>query len=343
MPMSTKEYPYINAPQSPYDLPPLSRQEDEVSFLDLILVFVKHKRLILGMVFFAGFLAVNISLGQENLYRSEATIAPRKVQRGVSAYSAFGALGGFVANQVGLNTGGSLDRMEIVLNSRELTMRVIEKYQLMPVIFPERGGTVRKRSPLAILLSAGESESKAPGGGYQPSLQDAYQRMRGSLQVNADKMIQTIQIGYVHPDPWTAHRIVSYYLTELSETLRGEVLRDAEENKRFIREQIDRTNDILLKEKLYTMLANEIEKEIFARAQTYFSFIVLDQPIVPDRNKKVGPRRGKFCVFFVAAAFFVAVVIAFVKEFLHRARQKDPARYGRLVRGLRLRKARRSA
>ncbi len=91
------------------------------------------------------------------------------------------------------------------------------------------------------------------------------------------------------------------------------------------------------------MLANEIEKEIFARAQTYFSFMVLDPPIVPDRNKKVGPRRAKFCMIFVAGAFFVAVVIAFVKEFLHRARRKEPVRYQRLVRGLRLRKPRRSA
>lgn len=342
--MSTKEYPFPNAQQSPYVLHPLPPEEKSgIDLLHFLIVMVKHKRLILGMVFFAGFLAVNSSLSQQNIYRSEATIAPRKARGGTSAYSAFGALGGFVYNQVGLSSGGNIERIETVLNSRELTIRVIEEYQLMPVIFPKKGGNIQKRSPLSILLSSINSSSRNEDSGPRRTVQDAYQKMRGSFSVSADNQKQTIKLGYTHPDPSTAQQIVSYYLTELSETLRGEVLEEAAENKRFMREQINQTNDILLKEKLYTMLASEIEKETFARAQTYYSFIVLDPPIVPDRNKKVAPSRARFCLVAMFAAFSFAVLMAFFKDYIIRIRRKEPVRYQRLVRGLRLRKPHRSA
>jgi hypothetical protein len=44
--------------------------------------------------------------------------------------------------------------------------------------------------------------------------------------------------------------------------------------------------------KISELLAKEIEKETFARAQKYYSFIVLDPPIAPDIDKKVKPKRA---------------------------------------------------
>jgi uncharacterized protein involved in exopolysaccharide biosynthesis len=68
------------------------------------------------------------------------------------------------------------------------------------------------------------------------------------------------------------------------------------------------------------MLAREIEKEIFARAQTYYSFQVLDPPFVPDLDKKVKPRRALICILSVTVAFFVAVFLAFFLEYIHNVR-----------------------
>lgn len=307
-----------------------------INVLDLLLVLVGNKKLILGMMFFAGFWAVNQSLGMVNTYRSEATIAPRQGESGFQPFSAFGYFSGMVASRFGLGAGGDLEKMKIVLQSRELTYKIIEKYGLMPILFSDNRTQPKKQSLLSMILGSGDggepAERKEP---VRPrTIQDGFLRMKQGLKVNADKMERTITIGFEHTDPWTARRMVTHYLVELSETLREDVLEEAKENERFIRRQIEETEDILLKEKLYAMLAKEIEKETFARAQKYYSFTVLDPPIVPDMDKKVGPNRAIYCFLYVMVAMFLGIFIAFVKSFSQRARLLYPDRYRRLVRGL---------
>lgn len=118
------------------------------------------------------------------------------------------------------------------------------------------------------------------------------------------------------------------------------MLKDADQNQRFFREQLNRTSDALLKEKIYALLAKEVEKETFARAQKYYSFLVLDPPIVPDLNKKVKPKRSLICILSVTAAFFIAVFLSFLVEFIRRTRTEDPDRYASMVNELRFWKGR---
>ena len=148
----------------------------------------------------------------------------------------------------------------------------------------------------------------------------------------------TITAGFDHEDPKTAKKVVDYYLTELSEILREEVLKDAAENMRFFRKQLENTIDSLLEEKIYSMLAKEIEKETFARAQKYYSFLVLDPPIVPDPDKKIRPKRALICILSVIVAFFLAVFLAFIKEYAHRLKTEDQERYQEMVQGMSFRR-----
>jgi uncharacterized protein involved in exopolysaccharide biosynthesis len=115
------------------------------------------------------------------------------------------------------------------------------------------------------------------------------------------------------------------------------VLRDAAENMRFLTEQLDRTTDSLMRAKIYDMLAKEIEKDTFARAQKYYGFYVPDPPIVPDLDKKAKPKRALICILSVVVAFFIAVFLAFFLEYLGRLRTDDPDRYRLLREGLKLR------
>jgi uncharacterized protein involved in exopolysaccharide biosynthesis len=124
----------------------------------------------------------------------------------------------------------------------------------------------------------------------------------------------------------------------MSEIMREVILRDAAENMRFLTEQLDRTTDSLLRAKIYDMLAKEIEKDTFARAQKYYGFYVPDPPIVPDLNKKAKPKRALICILSVVVAFFIAVFLAFFLEYLGRLRTEDPDRYRLLREGLKLRK-----
>ncbi|QTA83213.1 Chain length determinant protein domain-containing protein [Desulfonema limicola] len=297
-------------------------EEDEINLLDLLLVLLKHKLLIFFMVFIAGAAAVFYSLGLTNIYRSEATISPREAEKSQSSSLAeLGPMGGMVAGQLGLSSGGNLTKLETVLNSRELTARIINKYSLMPVIF----------------IDIWDKDNEIWTSEEEPTIQDGLKAvMENMLKVSVDIEKNIIKIGFEHQDPETAKKVVEYYLKELSETLRESVLQDSTEKIRFFTKVIDRTSDALLKNKIYNLLAAEIEKETFARVEKYYSFEVLDSPIAPDEDKKVRPKRAIICILSVFVAFFMAVFIAFFKEFVYRIKIDDPERYEQIVNAMKL-------
>jgi len=297
-------------PQQQYpDYPPYV-EEDEINLLDYFIVLLKHKWLIFGIVFAIGVAAVIISLMLPTIYRSEATIIPRQQEKSAtsSALSALGALGGMAGEMVGLGGGGDVEKFEVVLNSRELSRRVVEKYELMPELFEEQWDPLKKEW----------RENPAP------TIQDAYKLITGSmLNISRDRNSDVITIKFDNEDPRFAKIMADHYLTELSESLREDTLEDAEENKRFLQEQLDLISDVLLKVKISELLASQIEKETFARAQKYFSFIVLDPPIASDLDKKVKPKRALICILSVTVAGFFAIFLAFFVEYIHNVKSSE--------------------
>lgn len=306
----------------PYPYP----EEDEINLLDLFIVLLKHKWLIIGMVSFIGVTAVIVSLALPNIYRSQATIVPREQEKSAasSALSALGGLGGIAGDLVGLGGGGDVEKFEVVLNSRELTKRVVKKHKLLPRLFKDKWDPAKDKW----------REDPAP------TIQDAYKQITGSmLTVSRDRKTDVLTLQFDHEDPEFARDMVDHYLTELSESLREETLKDARENKRFLTKQLESISDVLLKEKISSLLAAEIEKETFAQAQKYYSFIVLDPPIVSDPDKKVKPKRSLICILSVTVAGFVAIFVAFFLEYIQNVRNSEDEerlnklrRYGKLRR-----------
>lgn len=297
--------PRLTEPYYPYE------PEDEINLLDYILVLLKHKWLIIIMVLGAGITSVYLTLQMPNIYRSEATIMPRKVEKSPdsAAISLLRGIGGMASELAGLGIGGSAEKFEIVLKSRILAKRIVEKRKIMPRLFSK----------------IWDPQNRTWIENPPPTFQDAYRAIMGMMTISKDRKSDALTIKFDHEDPGFARDMVNYYLTELSEMLREETLTDASENQRFLRMQLMRISDVLMKEKIYAMLAREIEKETFARAQKYYSFQVLDPPIAPDLDKKVKPKRSMICMLSVIVAFFVAVFLAFFIEYINRLRTREAA------------------
>ena len=143
-----------------------------------------------------------------------------------------------------------------------------------------------------------------------------------------------ISVSIRYKEPETAKEFVDDYLNELSETLRGEALRDAAEKKRFLEKQLEMVIDPLMKEKIHTLRANEIEKETFAKAQKYYGFTVMDPPVVPARLSAENPKFARNAVLGMVVAFFFAVFLAFSIEYVRRIKTEDSERYQDLIREL---------
>jgi len=202
----------------------------------------------------------------------------------------------------------------------------VEKYKLMPEFFEEEWDPLKK------------AWKENPG----PTMQDAYLLItENMLNISSEADADVLIVRFDHEDPRFAKIMVDHYLTELSESLREETLKDAAENKRFLEQQLEKTSDPLLKVKISDLLAKEIEKETFARAQKYYSFVVLDPPVAPDLDKEVRPRRALICILSVTVAGFFAIFLAFFKEYIQNVKSsEDEERLSDLRKYLRLRSPR---
>ena len=301
-----------------------SYEEEEINLLDLLLVILKHKKLIFFSVFFAAILAVVISLNLPNIYRSEATIALRTEDSSdsISSLSGLGGLGSMVAGQLGLGGNEGLEKLKVTLNSRDLTRRVVEKHDLMPILFEEEWDQDKK---------GWKNEE------FAPTIQDAWKLiLNGLLKVNVNQDSKTIDIGFEHKNPEFSKKMVKYYIAELSNVLRQEVLYDSIEKKKFFKKQIEKIKDSLLREKIYSLLAKEIEKETFAKAQKYYGFLLIDPPIIPDQNKKIKPKRFNILLLAIFLSFFFSVFLSFIIEYTNRLKSEDPERYYLFKNGIKL-------
>ena len=301
--------------------------EDEINLLDLLIVLLKHKTLIIGIVFLAAIGSVLYALSLENIYRSEATIIPRAEEKTAvpSAFAALGGLGGLAGEMLGLGGGGSLDKFETVLNSRTFATKIYEEHKedILPGLYEDAWDAENKKW---------HADVEKP-----PTVQDVTKAIGELLIIEADKKTGILSVQVENTDPAYAKKMVVYYIKELSDSLREETLKDAAENQKFLSEQIEKTSDVLLKEKIYVLLAKEIEKETFARAQDPYSFQILDPPIIPDLDKKVKPKRSMICMLSVIVAFFMAVFLAFFLEYIKNTRESgDPERIERFKESLNL-------
>jgi len=293
--------------------------EDEIHLADILITLLKHKFLIIGMVLLAGIAAVIFTVGRQRTYRSEATIEPTtqnvKIQQ---AFSMGGSnLSAISDEQFTLGGSGSQSSIFSELNSRRLAARVIKTNKLMPTLFPEQWDHEKNRW-----------KSDVP----QPSLQDGIKAIRNLLQVETPRKSKNIiSVAIIDKDPKMAKRLVDYYLAALSESMRAQVLRDTRENIRFLKEQLTKTRDPLVVEKIYALLASKVERETFAMAQKYFGFRILDPPIAPDTNKGTSTHRKRDCLLAVVVAFFLAVFLSFMIEFGRNFKTQDPERYQELV------------
>lgn len=301
--------------RAPTPLPP---EEDEIHLLDLFIVLLKHKLMIIALVMLSGVGAVIYSLQLPNIYRSEAIIAPTAQEKGQGGLAFAGGLGAMIAFEAGLSVSGSIEHFNVVLKSRELTQSIIQKHKLMPVLFEKSWDEKNKRWTV--------EES--------PVFDDAYKKIHALLKINPDKKHNILKLSFEMEDPRTARAILNHYITGLSEFLRNQSLEEAKAQQEHLSQQLATTTDPLLKNKIYELIARQMEKETLMRIQKHFSFSVIDPPYVPER--KSAPKRAQICLLSVVVAFFIAVFLAFFLEYVHNLKtNEDPERLANLRRYLR--------
>jgi uncharacterized protein involved in exopolysaccharide biosynthesis len=260
-------------------------------------------------------------------------ISAKEGGAGVGTLSAlalqFGALPGIV-----LPGGSSATEIVNLLKSNILREKVIERYQLLPVLFYKQWDTEKKDwkrgislNPLVYVgklvdaLTPGEPQGARKRDSGAPDLWDGLRMLDSIVGVNQNVRENIIIITVDYYDPVMATKIVEYFLTALTDHMSSEARRVATINQKYLEEQLGKTADPLIKQKIYNLIAQQLETSMMAEVKENFAFKVVDPPRVPD--KKIKPKRTQMALLSFVVSIFMGVFLAFVMEYFEKVKSKE--------------------
>lgn len=311
--------------------------DDQIDILEYWGIIWKRRKMIVILTVVIVIATAITSLFMKDIYEAKAVISP------VSSYGSGGKLSS-LASQLGGFAGvagevmpGSSSTAEIVeyLNSYVLREKVIMNYSLLPILFPDEWDEEKKawKEPKEIIfitkaLSVLKSVKKAikPGktkkideaGNVGPTIWDGLRSLDDIVFISSDKKSNTITISVNIDDPQNAANIVSYLITALNDHMSGESRRVAEANKKHLEEQLSRAYDPIIRQKIYTLLSQQVETALMSEVKENFAFKVIDPPKPPD--KKIKPKRSLIVVVGFAMSVSIGIITAFIQDYIEKNR-----------------------
>jgi uncharacterized protein involved in exopolysaccharide biosynthesis len=282
------------------DRQPIEYREDEI---DLGIYFAILRKVWWKVALLS--LAVGVAtllymFTKPNIYQATAVITPSVDEK--KQNPALGALASF-----GVSIGGpsSIEDLDTLFKSNDLSVRVFRKYNLWPIILGDKfDPATGKVKPAWTDRIFGNDNGPKPPGDW-----DAIRAAKGFLKISINKKGGTVSVSFESPSAEGSANTVKYFLDEGKSRLQEEALERATTNKKFIQEQIGKTIDALTRDRLYALYGQEVEREMLARNREQFGFRVIDVPRVPDR--KIKPQRSRNAMLAVILTF-IAVCGCFV-------------------------------
>jgi uncharacterized protein involved in exopolysaccharide biosynthesis len=308
-------------------------KDDEVDLLDYWRVIWRGKRLIILIVVVSVFTTAFISLFMPNIYQATAVITPVNPSAGGSTMLAQ-QLGG-LAGISPLTPPPLSSEIVNLLKSNILREKMIERFDLQPVLFYEQWDEAKKiwkkekrgtnLNPISLMqkflrkiMPDNTKNIKNPQD--TPEIWDGLRMLGGITQVRNNMKENTITISVNFRDPAMAAKMVSYFLATLNDHMTSEAKRVAKTNMKYLEEQVEKTADPFIKQKIYSLIAQQIETSMMAEVKENFAFKVLDPPKEPDR--KVKPKRAQMVILSFVVSLFLGILSVFFREYLKNARQK---------------------
>lgn len=310
-------------------------EEGEIDLLDCWRVVSKHRRLIGRIVLVAVIFTAVASLFMTDLYRAKALIMPVSEKDNTGGTLAalsqqFGALPGLLG--VPTPATASLEELTNLLNSNIVREKMIQKNNLLPVLFYDQWDADKqdwkKESILnpffwirkmAAVVAPRDSKTQKKEEGI-PDLQDGLRELEDIVSVTKNIKESTITVSVDHPNPEKAAAMADFLLDALNEHMTGESRRVAQINKTYLEGQIEKNPDPIIRQKIYGLIAQQIETIMMAEVKENFAFKVLDPPMAPDT--KIKPKRAVMVSIALLVSLFLGVFTAFFKEYIEKVKAK---------------------
>ena len=285
---------------------PPAPDPSEINLLEYIYVLLKNKWLIISLTLFGFVGGYLLACLKGPTWVTEAVIAPKENEsQKTSGLSSLGGFGSLVANQLNLGNNASLEKIELLLDSRDFNARLIERYQLLPEVYRVLWPKIYKR------------EWDFTGKRWQPGFKPPPMLEMGSL-LNGTFLKKSVEpnntmiITIRSKDSTFSFNLARDYLEFLNEDIKSSTQSDAKENVDFLKKQLLSIPDPLLREKILDLIAGEIEKTMIVSKE---AFRIVDPVYLSKKNKekRIFPlifSSGFFLVTLLAILLFHAFVSA---------------------------------
>ena len=306
--------------------------EDEIDLLELAKTIWKSKKLIIWMVVIFTVATAVVSLFMTNIYTAQAILKPvDSTSLTGGKLSALASQFGGLAGLAGIAMPGATSSTEIVnlLKSNVLRKNIIERYNLLPVLFPddwdEEKKTWKKPSwfnPLPLIAEI--MPGKPNAGKKDPGVPDTWDGIREfdkKVMIDYKLKDDIITISADFPDPDMAAKIVNYFIITLNDYMSSEAKRTAFINREYLEKQLRETNDNIIQQKIYNLIADKIETMMMAEVKEGFAFKVLDPPMAPDKKSK--PKRAQMVVAAFILSLFLAVFVVLSRDYIKKIKAKS--------------------
>jgi hypothetical protein len=276
--------------------PTAQSNPDEINLLEYIYALVKHKWLIIGLTILGligGYIAALI---KGPTWVAEAIIAPRETEsQKTPSFAGLGALGGIVASQLNLGGNASLDKIDLILDSREFGAKLIDHYSLLPTIY-------KYQWPKAYAKSWDTMNKNWKSDFIPPKPLGMGAFIKGKYLKKTLNKNNTMTIEIKSQDSLFSLDLGNHYLEFLNDYIKNSVQAEARENVSYLEKQLITISDPLLREKIQGLIANEIEKEMVVSKE---AFKIID-PVFLTCQYKV---KKLYPVVFGAGIFFLMIFL----------------------------------
>lgn len=292
---------------------PVASADDEINLLDLLIVLAKHKMMIAKVTITVVLLAVGASLMMTNIYTATTKILPpQQSQSSASALlSQLGGLAGMAGSSLGIKNPNDL--YVAMLKSRNIMEKIVKRFDLQKVY-------------------------------EQETLTGALKALEGSTNIASGKDgVITVEVD--NKDPQLAANMANAFIEELDKLLQTYSLTDASQKRAFFEQQLRQAKDKLTdaelvldktpntslqymdalrnlkyREMIFEILSKQFEVAKLDEAKNSPLIQVLDKATAPERKSK--PKRSQVVILSTLAAFFLAVILAFIREAIQRAKNQ---------------------
>jgi len=301
--------------------------EDEIDLYKIWQVITKHKKFI---VFFTVIMVMLVSIAtifMTNYYQSKTVILPtlNNHNNALSSLTGINTLASLAGISLSNNTESEIMAL---LNSNILKVEVINKYNLLPILFYNSWDSKHKRWKIKnfylkkiiynikwAILSLVKSRLYKPNLQYYPTIDDGIKKLNKLMSINEDNKLNTISISIDFPNPYIAKNICEDILITLRQHLSNEAIKLAEKNRILLEQELKKTSDPIIQQKIYELIAKQIETIITAKINETFAFKVIDPPRISTKIDK--PNRLLIIIITFVISIFFSIMLVFLKEYIY--------------------------